>query len=47
MTNIIVKALPWHENAPRDGTWWIGYEEGENHALICPRDSGFWPPEGD
>lgn len=23
---IIVKALPWHTNAPRDGTWWVGYE---------------------
>lgn len=23
---IIVKALPWHSNAPRDGTWWVGYE---------------------
>lgn len=27
---IIVKALPWHSNAPRDGTWWIGYEQQRN-----------------
>lgn len=32
VTNIIVKALPWHENAPRDGTWWIGYENAEAEA---------------
>jgi hypothetical protein len=29
---IIVKALPWHSNAERDGTWWIGYENAEAEA---------------
>lgn len=26
MSVIIVKGLPWHSNAERDGTWWVGYE---------------------
>ena len=30
--SIIVKALPWHINAPRNGTWWIGYENREAEA---------------
>lgn len=30
--SIIVNALPWHINAPRDGTWWIGLE-GQEESL--------------